>query len=290
MRTPVGIRLAVLPPGLKGAESFGGDNSPVSRYAPAMSEEELLLILRDVAGGKTAPDAALEHFRLAPLEDLFCGLSLDPHRKLRTGLGEVVFAPGKSDAQLRSAVQHLARSGPVLASRVSEAQAQCLLQVFPQGVYWPEARLFAYGRDLPVNPPWPDEGRALVLSAGAADRPVALEAFGCLRFFGVDAGYVADVGIAGLHRLRPYLRALARARIVVAVAGMEGALPGVVAGFVRCPVIAVPTSVGYGVGAGGHAALNAMLCSCVPGMAVVNIDSGFAAAAFAAKMLLRDGE
>ena len=253
-----------------------------------MHEESLLRILRDVAEGRTAPDAAFEQCRLAPLEDLLCGLTLDPHRKLRTGLGEVVFAPGKSDAQLCSAMQHLSRAGPALASRVNDAQARCLQDAFPQGGYWPEARLFALGRELPLSPPWPVEGEALVLSAGAADRPVALEAFGCLRFFGVDAGYVADVGVAGLHRLQPYLRALSEARLIVAVAGMEGALPGVVAGFVRCPVIAVPTSVGYGVGAGGHAALNAMLCSCVPGLAVVNIDSGFGAAAFAAKMLLRD--
>ncbi|MDR2696587.1 MAG: nickel pincer cofactor biosynthesis protein LarB [Deltaproteobacteria bacterium] len=254
-----------------------------------MHEEKLLRILREVAEGRTTPDDALEHCRLAPLEDLLCGLKLDPHRKLRTGLGEVVFAPGKSDDQLCSAMRHLSRIGPALASRVSEVQALCLQKTFPQGAYWPEARLFALGRELPVNPPWPDEGKALVLSAGAADRPVALEAFGCMLFFGVEAGYIADVGVAGLHRLQPHLRALAGARLVVAVAGMEGALPGVVAGFVRCPVIAVPTSVGYGVGAGGHAALNAMLCSCVPGLAVVNIDSGFGAAAFAAKMLLRDG-
>ena len=260
----------------------------VLRYEQIMHEEKLLEILRDVAEGRTAPDAALEQCRFAPLEDLFCGLQLDAHRKLRTGLGEVVFAPGKSDAQLCSAMKHLSQAGPVLASRVSDAQARCLQGAFPHGSYWPEARLFAYGRELPVSPPWPVEGEALVLSAGAADRPVALEAFGCMRFFGVDTGYIADVGVAGLHRLRPYLRVLSEARLVVAVAGMEGALPGVVAGFVRCPVIAVPTSVGYGVGAGGHAALNAMLSSCVPGLAVVNIDSGFAAAAFAAKMLLRD--
>jgi NCAIR mutase (PurE)-related protein len=253
-----------------------------------MREEALLQILQDVAEGRTAPDAALERCRLAPLEDLFYDLKLDPHRKLRTGLGEVVFAPGKSDAQLLSAMKHLGQAGPALASRVSEAQAQCLRDAFPQGDYWPEARLFALGRALPVSPPWPTSGEALVLSAGAADRAVALEALGCMRFFGVDAGYVADVGVAGLHRLQPYLQALSAARLVVVTAGMEGALPGVVAGFVRCPVIAVPTSVGYGVGAGGRAALNAMLCSCVPGMAVVNIDSGFAAAAFAAKMLLRD--
>ena len=202
------------------------DKAAASRYALAMREEKLLHVLRDVAEGKTTPDVALEHCRLAPLEDFFCGLTLDPHRKLRTGLGEVVFAPGKSDAQLCAAMKHLSRSGPALASRVSEEQAQCLRDAFPHGAHWPEARLFVLGGDLPVNPPWPAEGEALVLSAGAADRPVALEALGCMLFFGVDAGYIADVGVAGLHRLQPHLQALSEARIVVAVAGMEGALPG----------------------------------------------------------------
>lgn len=252
-----------------------------------MQEKYLLRILEDVAAGRLEIQAALEQCRFAPLEDMLNSLRLDVHRALRTGLGEVVFAPGKSDAQLHSAMEHLSGAGPVLASRVDDAQAESLLRRFPAGSWWPQARLFALGKTLPLTPPWPTEGEALVLSAGAADRPTALETFGCMSFFGLNAGCIADVGVAGLHRLRPHLPALAKAGVIVVVAGMEGALPGVVAGFVRCPVIAVPTSVGYGVGAGGHAALNAMLCSCVPGLAVVNIDNGFGAAAFAAKMLLK---
>ncbi len=250
-----------------------------------MHEHQLRKILDDVAAGKTTPQAALEQCRFAPLEDMVNGLRLDAHRALRTGLGEAVFAPGKSDAQLCSAVEHLAHAGPVLACRVEAAQGENLLKTFPKGCWWPQARLFSLGKDLPVNPPWPMEGEVIALSAGAADQPVLLEAFGCMRFFGLDAGCISDVGVAGLHRLQPHLPALAGARLLVVAAGMEGALPGVVAGFVRCPVIAVPTSVGYGVGAGGHAALNAMLCSCVPGLSVVNIDNGFGAATFAAKML-----
>jgi NCAIR mutase (PurE)-related protein len=251
----------------------------------AMREKELLRLLRDVAEGRLPAHEALEQCRLAPIEDVMNGLRLDAHRAVRTGLGEVVFAPGKSDAQLCSALERLGRAGPVLASRVDAPRGEALLKAFPRGCWWEEARLFALGRDLPVNPPWPEKGEALVLSAGAADRPVALEAFGCMRFFGLEAGFIADVGVAGLHRLRPHLRTLSAARVLVVAAGMEGALPGVVAGFTRCPVIAVPSSVGYGVGAGGRAALNAMLCSCSPGLAVVNIDNGFGAAAFAAKML-----
>ena len=254
-----------------------------------MNEGQLLRILQAVAEGEIDIQTALEQCRFAPLEDTLNGLNLDTHRTVRTGLGEVVFAPGKSDAQLCAAVEHLSRIGPALVSRVSVAQAGTLTKTFPSGNWWEEARLFSLGKDVCV-PPWPTEGEALVLSAGAADRPVALEAFGCMRFFGLNAGFIPDVGIAGLHRLQPHLPALSKARVLVVAAGMEGALPGVVAGFTRCPVIAVPTSVGYGVGAGGHAALNAMLCSCVPGLATVNIDNGFGAAAFAAKILLPKNE
>lgn len=136
-----------------------------------------------------------------------------------------------------------------------------------------------------LGPPWPERGEIMVVTAGAADIPVGAEAYGALRFWGHDCGFLTDVGVAGLHRLAPHIRDLRAARLIIAVAGMEGALPGVLAGLVPCPVLAVPTSVGYGVGAGGMAALHSMLCSCVPGLAVLNIDNGFGAAAFAAKLL-----
>ena len=253
-----------------------------------MQEDSLRKILARVADGQLSPEAALEHCRMAPVEDILHGLTLDSHRELRTGLGEVVFAQNKSDAQLCGALKRLAESGPVLATRVNAHQQSLLCQNFPHGHAWPEAGIFSLGAPLPSLPasqPWPTCGEALVLSAGAADRPVALECFGTLRFWGLEAGFIADVGVAGLHRLQPHLSALSKARIIIAVAGMEGALPGVLAGFVRCPVLAVPTSVGYGVGAGGLAALSTMLCTCVPGVAVLNIDNGFGAAAFAAKLL-----
>lgn len=250
-----------------------------------MQESTLRRILDRVATGELPPEDALGLCRLAPLEDMMNGLTLDRQRELRTGLGEVVFAQNKSDAQLTQALFSLGETGPVLATRVSAAQGAMLCGALSQGSYWPEAGLFCLGRTLPLAPPWPTQGQVLVLSAGAADRSVALECFGTLRFWGLDAGFISDVGVAGLHRLQPHLPALDAARLVIAVAGMEGALPGVVAGFVRCPVLAVPTSVGYGVGEGGRAALGTMLCTCVPGVAVCNIDNGFGAAAFAAKLL-----
>lgn len=253
-----------------------------------MQETTLRQILDRVAAGGLSADEAMQLCRIAPLEDVLHGLTLDRQRELRTGLGEVVFAQNKSDAQLLQAVRSLGEACPVLATRVNAEQGAMLQAALPEGYLWPEAGLFSLGRPLPVQPPWPVRGEALVLSAGAADRPVALECFGTLAFWGIEAGFIADVGVAGLHRLQPHIAALNAARIVIAVAGMEGALPGVVAGLVRCPVLAVPTSVGYGVGAGGHAALSTMLCTCVPGVAVCNIDNGFGAAAFAAKLLKLD--
>lgn len=254
-----------------------------------MLEEKLLSIFARLSAGDLSPAEALDSCRLVPTEDILAGLHLDRHRALRTGLGEVVFAQGKADGQLCAALRGLSGDDgmdKVLATRVSAAQGLVLQQTFPKGSYWPEAGLFALGVSLPLCPPWPQSGPVMVLSAGAADRNVALEAFGTLCFWGIEAAFVSDVGVAGLHRLQEHLPALNKARLVIAVAGMEGALPGIVAGFVRCPVVAVPTSVGYGLGAGGRAALSSMLCSCVPGLSVVNIDNGFGAAAFAAKCLL----
>lgn len=241
-----------------------------------------------VAQGRLSADEALERMSFETARDALHGLALDPQRELRSGLGEVVFAQGKSDEVLLAAMEGLRPHGPVLASRVSAAQGQLLRAHFPQGLCWPQAGLFALGAaprlEANMTPPWPGQGEIMVVSAGAADIPVALEAFGALSFWGHDCGCVTDVGVAGLHRLTPHLDALRKARAIIAVAGMEGALPGVLAGLVPCPVVAVPTSVGYGVGAHGFAALSTMLCTCVPGVAVVNIDNGFGAAAFAAKM------
>ena len=260
-----------------------------------MEQQHLASLFAAVARGELSPDLAAARFAQSTLEDSLSGLTLDPQRAVRTGLGEVVFAARKSDESLLGAVAGLHRDGsPVLATRVSPAQGRLLLERFPQGRYWPVSCLFVLPRRLPgdcyaaapeLGPPWPRQGDILVVTAGATDIPVAAEAFGTLRFWGRSCGLISDVGVAGLHRLTPHLPALRAARCVIAVAGMEGALPSVLAGLLACPLLAVPTSVGYGVGEGGRAALSTMLCSCVPGVAVVNIDNGFGAAAFAAKML-----
>ena len=257
-----------------------------------MEKKHVEELLRAVAGGVMSPESALARLALEPVRDTLNGLALDTQRELRTNLGEVVFAPNKSDSALIGAVGGLAADGaPVLVSRVDARHGALLLEYFPDARYWEDARLFAVGDGaLRLGPPWPSRGDVLVMSAGAADMRVAAEAYGTLRFWNIDCGFIPDVGVAGLHRLTPHIEAMRAATIIIAVAGMEGALPGVLAGLVPCPVLAVPAGVGYGVGEGGRAALNTMLCSCVPGIAVTNIDNGFGAAAFAAKLLrnLRD--
>ena len=264
-----------------------------------MENLQIRQLLDAVARGDMLPAEAMRHLSALPLEDSLNGLALDPQRAVRTGIGEVVFAQNKSDEALLGAVRGLHADGsPVLVSRADPRQGQRLLDSFSGGRYWPQARLFTLGPRradggqedaLELGPPWPQAGEVLVVTAGAADIPVGAEAYGALRFWGHACGFITDVGVAGLHRLTPHLPALRQARCVIAVAGMEGALPSVLAGLVRCPLLAVPTSVGYGVGSGGFAALSTMLCSCVPGIAVVNIDNGFGAAAFAAKLLQQPG-
>ncbi|MDD4702502.1 MAG: nickel pincer cofactor biosynthesis protein LarB [Desulfovibrio sp.] len=257
-----------------------------------MSNIPLLQILEQVAAGGLKPEAALGLMGTQTVCDALHGLTLDPQRALRTGLAEVVLAQGKSDNALVAAVEGLARHGAVLVSRVSPAQAALLEERFSEGRFWPEARIFSLGGSADfaraMQAPWQTAGEILVVTAGAADISVALEAYCSLAFWGKPCGLITDVGVAGLHRLTPHVEALRKARIIIAVAGMEGALPGVLAGLVFCPVLAVPTSVGYGVGTGGFAALSTMLSTCVPGVATLNIDNGFGAAAFAAKLLNRD--
>lgn len=212
------------------------------------------------------------------------GLCLDMQRMARTGMGEVVLAEGKDDERLLHAVTILAAEGPVLATRVGEAQGRLLSAQLPDGEWWPEAGIFAVSPPRRLSAPFSSEGEVLVVTGGAADLPVAFEALGTLRFNGIDAGLVSDVGVAGLHRLTPHMDALTAAKALIVVAGMEGTLPGIVAGLVKAPVVAVPTSVGYGTGLGGLSAILTMLNACAPGLAVVNIDNGYGAAAFAVKM------
>jgi NCAIR mutase (PurE)-related protein len=239
--------------------------------------QELLELVRD---GRVSVAEAREQLAHLPILDLG-HTRLDTHRELRCGAGEVVFGQGKSSKELleiaRSVLQQHER---LLITRLSDADAATLYAALPC------AEMHARARCLTVGLPHVEEGDGLVLvvSAGTADAPVAEEAALAARFAGARVGRIADVGVAGLHRVLDETPRLREARVLVVVAGMEGALPSVVAGLVGRPVIAVPTSVGYGASFGGLAALLAMLNACAAGVTVVNIDNGLGAGMAAARI------
>jgi len=226
-------------------------------------------ILDAVASGALPADQALERFARAPYEDLGHSL-VDTHRALRTGDPEVVYAAGKTTEQVLDNVTRLREhNGRVLVTRCSPELA---------------AALGGSGRTVLVGDPPAPRGLVAVLAAGTSDGAVAEEAAVTACAFGAAVERVDDVGVAGLHRLMAARDVLERADVLVVVAGMEGALPSVVGGLVGTPMVAVPTSVGYGASFGGLAALLAMLNSCAPGVTVVNIDNGFGAGVFAARV------
>lgn len=208
-------------------------------------------------------------------------IELDHDRARRRGYPEAVYCEGKTPDQVSAVAQAIRASGATtLFTRAGTAHAKAVLSVLPDARYDEDARLLAW----PPEPPAPRGGRVLVVAAGTSDFGVAREAQLTALYLGRDAGIVADVGIAGLHRILARLDQLRAARVIVVVAGMDGALPGVVAGLVSAPVIAVPTSVGYGAAFGGLAPLLTMLNSCAPGVAVVNIDNGYGAGHMAAQI------
>ncbi|HZR81349.1 MAG TPA: nickel pincer cofactor biosynthesis protein LarB [Candidatus Binatia bacterium] len=240
-----------------------------------MSPERLRALLERVASGTLTPEAGLEELKHLPFEDL--GFArLDHHRALRVGFPEVIFGQGKTLDQIRALGERLAASGHnVLVTRLDPAMAPALINALPGAVHDPVARTLTLTIDAPRVA---TRGTVLVVAAGTTDLPVAQEAVRTLEAFGNPVGALSDVGVSGLHRLLDAKHALVGASVIIVVAGMEGALPSVVAGLVDCPVIAVPTSVGYGASFGGLAALLAMLNSCAAGVTVVNIDNGFGAA------------
>lgn len=240
----------------------------------------LRALLDDVAQGRLAPADALERLRGYPFDDLG-DLKLDPHRPLRTGFPETIFGAGKALDQILRAAGSLAGRGlPVLVTRLDPAHAEALRAQFPDGRWHPAGRIF----ELPPPAPPRETGHVVVVTAGTSDLPVAEEAAVTARAFGARVEMIQDAGVAGIHRLLAHRAALAAARVVVVVAGMEGALPSVVGGLVPGVVIAVPTSVGYGASFQGLAALLAMLNSCAAGVLVCNIDNGHGAGVAAARI------
>ncbi len=244
-----------------------------------MTPRQIKEILEGVAAGAISPDAALQDLADLPFADLGFA-KLDLHRELRSGLPETVYGEGKQIDDLRAiAWRMLQAQGRVLVTRIRPEAAAALREAFPEAVYHERARILTCG---PAHEPAGDPGGPIaVLAAGTSDLPVAEEAAVCAAWFGNEVVTHYDIGIAGLHRLVSRLPEIRQASVVIAVAGMDGALPTVIASLVAAPVVAVPTSVGYGSSFGGLAALLTMLNGCAPGLAVVNIDNGYGAAVFA---------
>jgi NCAIR mutase (PurE)-related protein len=246
-----------------------------------MNPREVDALLKAVRDGRVSPEQAAERLKSLPYEDLGFA-KVDHHRALRRGFPEVVFGAGKSSEQIVGIAGKIVGHGQNLLITRTSADVHALL-----AVRHPEARWHEAPRAVSiVTGPTPAlPGRVAVVCAGTSDVPVAEEAAVTAEFHGAEVDRIYDVGVAGLHRLLDRAEAIRRARVVVVAAGMEGALPSVVGGLVEAPVIAVPTSIGYGASFHGLAALLAMLNSCASGVAVVNIDNGFGAGYMACSIL-----
>jgi len=237
-----------------------------------MDQTRLLELLESVRAGRVSPREAVERLRHLPFEDLGFA-KVDHHRALRCGFPEVVLCQGKTSEQVSAIVDRLVERGStVLATRAGPETYEAVRAEHPDALYHEAARAVVIQGE---RTPEPAAGTVAVVSAGTSDQPVAEEARVTAEVMGCPVQAFYDVGVAGLHRLLAHREAIARAAVVVVVAGMEGALASVVGGMVDAPVIAVPTSVGYGASFGGLAPLLTMLNSCAAGVAVVNIDNGF---------------
>ena len=247
-----------------------------------MDEDQIRQLLEQLTAGEITEDAVVERLKTLPFEDLEFA-KIDHHRSLRSGFPEVIFGQGKTPEQVAAIFERLSLQSPVvMATRASPEQAEAVRMLVAGSVYLPVPRLITWRKEglLPAV----TEPQVAVISAGTSDIPVAEEAAVTIEMAGCCVDRVYDVGVAGIHRLLANLPRLTTVKVVVAVAGMEGALASVVGGLVSAPVIAVPTSVGYGASFGGLAALLGMLNSCAAGVAVVNIDNGFGAGILAAKI------
>jgi NCAIR mutase (PurE)-related protein len=242
-----------------------------------LTEEKIHQLLEAVGAGKLSPARAAERLRHMPFEDLGFA-KIDHHRMLRQGMAETVFGMGKTPEQVGRIVQRMLPQSPnILVTRATRAMAHRVRRLVKEAVYHSSSGCIAIRRDRAEH----GRGTILVVSAGSSDIPVAEEAVVTAELMGNRVEHLYDVGVAGIHRLLEYREQLIKASVLICVAGMEGALPSVVAGLVGTPVIAVPTSVGYGASFGGVAALLGMLNSCASNVAVVNIDNGFGAGCMA---------
>jgi hypothetical protein len=238
-----------------------------------MNPDKIRELLESVASGTTSPEEASERLRFLPFEDIGFA-KIDHHRHLRRGFPEVIFGLGKTPSQIGAIATRLIEQGQnVLVTKTTEEAFQEVSQHHPKAIWKDDARAIV----VEIQPISPKTGLVLVVSAGTSDIPIAEEAALTADLMGCQVERLFDVGVAGLHRLASHQELLSKAKVVVVAAGMEGALPSVVAGFVAVPVVAVPTSIGYGASFGGVSALLAMLNSCSTGVAIVNIDNGFGA-------------
>jgi len=255
-----------------------------------MNPDVLMAMLTDLRDGNLTPQQVCDSLARLPYEELAFSkeelpfAKIDHHRELRTGMPEVIYAAGKTAAQVTEIFVHMAATGQdVLATRADQECFDAVSERVPEAKYHAQARCITLRqRPYPTN----RAGMIAVVCAGTSDLPIAEEAAVTAEHFGNRVTRITDVGVAGLHRLLAQLPILRKANVVIACAGMEGALPSVIGGLVRVPVIAVPTSVGYGASFGGVTALLGMLTSCAPNTTVVNIDNGFGAA-YAATLIMR---
>lgn len=246
-----------------------------------MNEDKVRELLQNVAKGAVSVESATSALKTIPFEDIEIA-HVDHLRSLRKGFPEVIYGESKTSSQIIKIMEKMVdQENTILVTRLSGDKAEEVLKNFPDTVYHEDARLLVY-----QNGEIKRRGRGYitVLAAGTSDLPVALEAYHTADYMGNETKKIIDVGVAGIHRLFNYREVIEKSTVIIVVAGMEGALPSVVAGMVSCPVIAVPTSVGYGTSFGGLTALFGMLNSCSSNIAVVNIDNGFGAGFMAASI------
>jgi NCAIR mutase (PurE)-related protein len=243
---------------------------------------EITEILEKVQAGTLSVSDASEKLKTRPFDDLGYAL-IDHHRKLRNGCSEVIYCAGKTIAQMEGIIKNMLEAGKsnVLATRANAEMADAIKKIHPDAEWNPVARTIVIKR-FPIEKT--GRGKILIITAGTSDIPVAEEAVVTSEFLGNEVERLCDVGVAGLHRLLAKLDRIAKARVIIVIAGMEGALASVIGGLTDKPVIAVPTSVGYGASFGGISALLSMLNSCANGVSVVNIDNGFGAAYIASSI------